>query len=468
MLRRPGFVSLRTRFNDVSSGAWSGTGAVYFFKDTNQGGEIYSLLGNNDLMVSHLNSSISSLITEINQLLPGWHTVAIREGESSDYTNFPYFEVSKYYKVLGTTLDEESSKAFNNNIPEEDELLDLLNLGKNWDSNTITEARKQQFLEKRWLLGKTELVPGEINVITTIRLTSPEMGTDAPWKEFNQRILPYLLEKDIITSAYEGINHRANIDYLLRIKTKTDDLFQFLSELHTLGVSEEVLFTTNTYVIVNKWSSLSLEKSLPLSGLAHVDEYFRDAVILPLLETPHDKSKFKALGSSQQSYIVRTLRTIQRLLNEPNSKRSVFVNAAGNRKLMPDIVYGIFLKELKKLKPSHDEFLNAVEKLLNEILQFSSEDEVNAMIKNFGYKGKEKNRLTYYEKINVAMQIVRNSYPHLSTAFEESCKDLTERTVSIRNAFAHHDYERTSVEAYCQAMQSYAEFLKNWDAIELT
>ncbi len=427
--------------------------------------EIYSLLGNNDLMVSHLNSSISSLISEINQLLPSWHTGAIKEGDSSDYSTFPYFEVSRYYKVLGTIVGDEANRAFLNSIPDENELMDLLRLGKDWETPSISEDRKTQFSKKNWLLGKTEMIPGEINVIMTVRLTSPEKDSDIAWRDFNLRILPFLLDNVIVTSIYEGTNNRANINYLLRIKTRVEDLFQFLSEVHALGLREDVLFTTNTYVIVNKWSSLSLERSLPLSGLARHDEYFRESIVMPMLENSADKSKFKNLGSSQQSYIINRVREIQRLLDEPYSKGSDSMQKEKNKKMLPEILYGIFLQDLKRLRFSHDEFQNSVEGLIGDILQLSSEEEFVVIREELGYKGKEKNRLTYFEKVHVAIKVVRNRRLDLLSEFEESCKDLIDSTVSTRNAFAHNDYERTSIESYCKAMQSYAEFLKNWSDV---
>ena len=431
------------------------------------GFEIYSLLGNNDVMVSHLNSSISSLLAEIRELLPSWHTSAIREGDSSGDSNIPYFEVNKYYKVLGTTVDEDADRAFHTSIPDEIQLLALLKLGKDWESNAVSDKDKEHFLSKKWLLGKTEMVPGEVNVIMTIRLTSPVMDSDSPWGDFNLRILPFLKKSDMVTSIYEGTNQRANINYLLRIKTKVEDLFQFITEIHSIGLKEKVLFRTNTYIIVNKWSALSLEKSLPFSGLAVQDEKFRDTIILSNLKDSEDRERFRKFSASQQSHRVNTLREIQRLLDEPYSNEPYSEKSNSmlddNRKLMPEIIYGISFEDLNKLKPSHDKFQTAVEGLLMKIIHPSSDDEFNTIKEELGYKGKDKDRLTYFEKIHVSIKIIRNTRLDLLSRFEESCKNLLDETVSARNAFAHGDYKRTSIDAYHKAMQSYAAFLKHWN-----
>jgi hypothetical protein len=430
----------------------------------NSGIEIYSLLGNNDLLVTQLNSSINSLINEINQLLPSWHTHTgiTKQNDVYDLSSFPYFEVSKYYKVLGMVVDDEANKAFNSSIPNEEELLDLLSLSGNWESQSVNEERKKQFLEKRWVLGKTDKVPGEINVIMSIRLTSPEMDTDRPWNDFNLRILPFLLKNEAVTSIYEGTNHRANINYILRIKTKVDELFQFLTELHSIGVAEEVLFTTNTYVIVKKWSSLSLEKSLPLSGLTPMDERFRDTVIFPVLENAEDRSRFKNLPSSQQSHIVNRIREIQRILDEPYSENSNAKDIQRNRKLMPEIIYGISFNELKRLTLSHGEFQSTVEDLLNTVIQSISESSLSEIIKELQFKGKEKARFTYFEKIHISLSIVKRGRLELLADFEESCKFLIDETVALRNGFAHSDFDRISIESYCKAMRRYAQFIKEW------
>lgn len=431
----------------------------------NSGIEIYSLLGSNDIMVTNLGVYIDSLISEITGLLPSWRMGSEEPKDHFVYSNFPYFEVKKFHKIHGAVVSAQANEAFYNAVPNEHELHDLLALSKNWNTNSISEEKKQQYLKKNWILESTETSQGEVDVIMTIRLTSPEMNknTIRPHKYFADRMIPYLCDSAIVNSIYEGAEYKANINYLLRIKTRIEDLFHFLSEIHLRGLKENVLFATNTYLVVKKWSDLSLEQSLPPSEYSFLFEWYKEKFMFKKFGNIEDKLNFRRLDPTRQNEIVRKILKIQGFLDDPSFHVNQQVSADEKRQIMTNIIYGISFEDLNKLKQPHDMFLQPVEMLLSKIIRSISDADFNTLKEELSIKGKERNRLTLHEKISMTKKVISNNRPELKEKYDESCKNLYE-TLSTRNAFAHpENLKFTTIEACCKTMEYYADFFRTWD-----
>ena len=84
----------------------------------------------------------------------------------------PYFEVDTYFKVLGKEVTPEDRGAFRRGTadPTENDLNAVFALGQNWHSTEVSDEAKRIFLERRWLLGETRRIPGDINAIMAITL----------------------------------------------------------------------------------------------------------------------------------------------------------------------------------------------------------------------------------------------------------------------------------------------------------
>jgi hypothetical protein len=65
----------------------------------------------------------------------------------------PFFEVDKYYKVLGVSLGESEPQI--TQIPSGgEELSEIIALGQNWDSGGADGDTKEKCLNNKWILAK--------------------------------------------------------------------------------------------------------------------------------------------------------------------------------------------------------------------------------------------------------------------------------------------------------------------------
>jgi hypothetical protein len=75
------------------------------------------------------------------------------------------------------------------------------------------------------------------------------------------------------------------VHYVLRIRAPQDRLFAFIQEVHLLAERAGLVVATTTYVIVAKWSRLSIREALMLPRLHPNFERFREHRIVPRIDS---------------------------------------------------------------------------------------------------------------------------------------------------------------------------------------
>jgi hypothetical protein len=75
------------------------------------------------------------------------------------------------------------------------------------------------------------------------------------------------------------------VHYVLRIRAPQDRLFAFIQEVHQLAERAGLVVGTTTYVIVAKWSRLSIREALMLPRLHPDKERFREHRIVPRIDS---------------------------------------------------------------------------------------------------------------------------------------------------------------------------------------
>lgn len=425
-----------------------------------QGFECYSVLGHNDMMVTHLHQDPSDLFFGIREMM-GWNPsfldgTEIGSAEDGDSAKYAYFEVFTYHKVLGIKVGPAHRTAFRDGTPTSEQLSSILALGKNWNDVNVLDDERDFLLNKKWILGSTTKEPGNIDAVMTIYLDHPE-DLRVPMQIFEDYVLPSLMSNGSVTSIYEGTGRKMAINYLLRITGSKDNLFAFIQDVHRLAISARLMIMTNTFVIVKKWSSLDLEKSLLIPVLPANEETYRNTHIVNKM-TLGEKVKFISLSREAQLTLIEAYREFESKLN-----------ALGNRlklnQQLPDIqrdfIVGLLNEDFSVLRHPHDELQGHVEVWLRETIGALVSDKNFPEIRDaVGIeKNKTKDKLTYAEWLLISIYCSEQSLtePKLLPIF----KDLLDNTTYVRNAIKHDEWSKLAVKPYVTALSAYFAFLLN-------
>ena len=221
--------------------------------------EILAVLGQDDIVVSHVAPTEYDFKFDLKQVAP--QPAATFEAAPADANgNDPFFEVDTYFKVLGRTVTPEDRRVFRQGQlePTDEELNAVFALAENWDSSEIGAETRRDFIAKRWILGDTRRVPGNISAIMAITLDHAGPRDHGVFDLFESQILPEIVNRSEVTSVYGGSGRRVRIDYVLRLSATLEELYPLISFVHQLASDHRVLITTTTYVVVHKISSLDL------------------------------------------------------------------------------------------------------------------------------------------------------------------------------------------------------------------
>lgn len=432
----------------------------------NQGFECYSVLGHNDVMVTHLDQSASAMFIDMSSVIP-WRLPTGQSMnpqmpiEDGDVKGFPFFEVTTFHKVLGKKVDATARRTFSASVPTADELSQILALGKDWYDPNVADDDRVKFRERKWLLGNTSMMPGEINAVMTIYLDNPDEIL-RPLQDFEDRILPKLVENSAITSIYEGTGHRIQIHFLLRITSSVESLFSLIQDVHALAAQARLIIKTNTYVIVKKWSDLALEKNLLLAELSPSDEQYRASHIMPKL-SPEDKKQLVNLPIEHQLTLIGNYRELEANISTVADRSWLKPYLKSIHK---ELLVGLLTQDFAGMRRPHDMLQSRVESLLRTRIDEHVPQQVFEAIENrLGIRGnKQQSDLTYTERIKVAIQASKEGL--VEPSMLDDLNDLFEKTVQVRNAIVHDDWGKITIQAYVRAISVYCRFLLQWDVTE--
>ncbi|HEX8650589.1 MAG TPA: hypothetical protein VF708_07090 [Pyrinomonadaceae bacterium] len=425
--------------------------------------ECYSILGHSDLMVSHLHQSAYAMITDISETIP-WKLspdlTAQKADSSTLLARFPYFEVNSYYKVLGVTISEEDIRAFDGNPVMTDDLRKILLLGKNWNDPTVSEEFKDMCRAKKWILETTNLEPGEIDAVMTIYLDYPA-EIQGHFQTFELHVLPKLIQNSAITSIYAGSNQRLPAHFILRVACGIKDLSTLIHEIHGLAASEKLLLTTNTYVIVKKWSGLQLSDSLLSTGLLTADERYRDLQVFPKLPVEAKAICLNLDAETQIDYLsrFRTLTTVIRSLSGKKWLKNDEIH-----RMESDLAIGLLTEDYNRLSYTHALLQGRTEAILKFIIEkaFPEESDLDKHKGVLGIQsGKDKKGLTYTERVKVVVYCCKEGLVDQSILVY--VQQLFDHTITVRNALTHSDFPRLTLNTYTQALVIHCEFINHCD-----
>ena len=482
--------------------------------------EVLAILGKEDLMVTHLADDRYDMIFDITRAF-SWigikgDTVTLENLNKIDEESFPHFRVDKYYKVLGVSVTETDRDIFfgakEKHFPNFEEIGKIFKLGQWWEDPAVTDEERIRFTENRWILATTPASPGDINAVMTIRLQHARIEIKAHLlAKFEEKIVPELLQRTQVTSLYRGSSPGLGIDYVLRLSLDLSSGFQGLYELiervHHLSLEERLKADTTTYVVVSRLAQLSLPKAIMVTKLTR-DKAYRDRCITPHLSND-DSVRLIYQSEKEQLEFIDLFRPVYEGFNNihdfmglDDEERNVFL-----RKL----TRGLFNKNFDALREVHDQLQNRVEKILNGFIKDLITDDEFKQIKSLESIPSQKNKsqLNYSEKIKIVIrqnedsdknsrylntfitdrideddfrklkiqegilaekaraQLTNQEQTRIVSQYLErtgllsSLKNLN-ATNKVRNAFAHSETERISVEDFAVSMVHYCSLINSW------
>ena len=216
---------------------------------------------------------------------------------------------------------------------------------------------------------------------------------------------------------------------------------------------------TNTYVVVRRYSRLSLD-AMKGSTLPPEEETYMFEVVLPLLE-PEESNAMLGLERDAQLQLLSRFRQFSELLREASAKCPRLRNEL-------DRYRGLFLRGVLKeddeaLSQVHQVLFAPVEELLKRLVYLSIDQEYYETVRHdiSIQKGRSLDGLTYAERIKILCRAHKDRIaPQVkSKKLYDSLCALYEHTRGVRNAIAHNEWERIGMASYLAAISVYCRFL---------
>jgi hypothetical protein len=276
--------------------------------------------------------------------------------------------------------------------------------------------------------------------------------------DFEDRVLPVIVNMSAVTSAYRGRAQNLSIHYVLRITADTNSLFSLIEEIHRLASDARVIITTNTYIVARKISNLSLQHAVLLPELPSAENHYRNTQILPVLSA-EERVRVVYLPVDEQMAFVEKFRLIEGALTQLSDQPWLQGRLSETKK---QLARGLLYTDFGELREVHNLLQSRVEKLLDEFIRKQVADEEFEKLRETLKipSGKKKSTLTYSERIRLASRTVEEQ--HLRPGLIAGIRSLVQ-TIQVRNALAHGDESRLTLETYIDTLLNYSKFLLEWD-----
>lgn len=414
--------------------------------------EILAILGQDDILVSHLAATQYDLAFDLRQLGTKIGTrVGVDEASQAGTEGIAFFEVDTYFKVLGKAVGEDDRRAFRRGTadPTPEEFRILFAMADNWDSTEISADDKRLFLERRWILGETRRVPGDISAIMSVTLDQARHEA-AIFDVFEREVLPAIVRRSEITSVYGGSGRRMHIDYVLRLTTDLGGLYPLIAFVHQLASEHRIMITTTTYVVVHKIASLALATACNRS--APNKSHYLNYHLWNRLDSL-EKRRFQELPEERQGTTIRLFERAERALLElANAAHDGDPSSLRNLEML---AHALVSERLELFAEGFAKIHGATERQLDELL------EPLVLAGHFAKlgveidlpRGKTSNKMTYAEKIRMLKRASASALCIVS----ESIFDALARTTETRNAFVHQRVGEISPEMLVATIEAYGE-----------
>lgn len=439
-------------------------GLVEKLKD--QDFEVLGLLGRDDLMVTHINSDLYEMIYDVDKVIPLKKPLIRTTPESTKAINhtvtetFRHFAVDVFYKVLGVPIGPEERTTFDaleNPVPSPDDLNEILALGKNWEEETITEDTRKRFLERKWILSTSRKGEERIDAIMTIFLDFAGADIAEPFELFEAQVLPELIARSEITSVYGGGGRRLPVDYILRITGSASSVFDLVTDLHHLADEARIVINTSTYIVMKKFAGVSFENACLLPVLPGEEQHYRDRRFLPRL-SEEDRLRFIYYPKNKQRKLLQQYKDVEVAISLLHGCSWIRNRVA---EMERNVAAALVHLDFSSLKQPHDTLQAKVENFLKETIAAQITEEAFEKWREALNipKGKTKDGLTYGEEIKLVTRGIQEG--KIDSYLSEHVKSLPP-TVKTRNAFAHAEWDKLTIETCVEALVTYCAFLSNW------
>ena len=427
--------------------------------------EVLAILGQHDLLITHLHENRYDMIYDVKQLVTwktgGGQNIKNEEPVQDDvYNSFPFFHVDVYFKVLGVELKPHHVTEFHNHrMPSIEERVQLMKLGSDWYDEQIQDPAREKFRRNGWILDTTDVKPGEISFIMTISIdhAGPELA--AQQTNFETRVMPLLVKKKIVTSIYRGRPQSLAINYVLRIWSNLTSLYSLIEEVYKLAAEARVSVTTTTYVILKKLSDLSLEKAVLAPMLTAEEAYYRNNQIDPRL-SKEDREHLVYLPQDVQRTFIKHYQAVSEPLNELLEYHLISDKI---EEIERKVARGLLYKDLVLLKEPHDILQTRCETVLRTFINNEiSEVQLNQWRVPLHIPSqKQKDELSFLDRIKLTIEYLKTS-----TSYPEMLEATTGLLNSnrIRNALAHGEWEKVSIDSLIETLAMYCRFIFCWEA----
>ncbi len=256
-------------------------------------------------------------------------------------------------------------------MPSIEERVQILKLGNDWNDEEVPSEARNRFKKNGWIIGTTEMRPGEINFIMTIFLghTGPQLQERQ--EDFETRVMPELIKKKVVTSIYRGRAQKLAIHYVLRVWADLNSLYELVEDVYKRASEARVTITTTTYVVLKRLSNLSLEKAVLAPMLTPEETNYRNTVLARRL-AKEDRDNLDYLPTEKQRELIKAFQNVSEAVNA----------LAGNEwlgkhveEIERKLATGLLHDDYSILKEPHDTFQVRVETILKQFIKDEVSDE---------------------------------------------------------------------------------------------
>jgi hypothetical protein len=274
---------------------------------------------------------------------------------------------------------------------------------------------------------------------------------------FTENLMPELMRNPQVTSLYGGVSPGLGIDYVARLSCDLNSISQLQSRLHELAEDSRILIDITVYIIHKQLSRLSLSRAVLVTNLPKQVKLYRDRRIIPYLAN-EERVRLLYYPAKEQQDFINQFHSIDEALEEIN-----YLELEANEReiLLRSLVEGLLNKNIYHLKEVHALLHAKVERQLTDIIREISEKEfAKFKTKDNIPSQKVKSQLSYTERI----KIVTSHFEETASSNEALIvvKALNS-TIKIRNAFAHAEFERVSIEECIESLVEYCRFIRGWN-----
>ena len=296
--------------------------------------------------------------------------------------------------------------------------------------------------------------PGEISAVMAIALDyAGSKDVSEPLTAFEDVVVPLLVAKSSITSIYGGVGHRLAIHYVLRITASLEGLFALINEVHAFAHDARPLITTSTYVVINKLANLNLQRTFLIPTLPPEEDQYRQTHILPYVDADA-RVRFVAMAQEAQVAIFKYHRKLG-VLHELADQDLL---PEGWDEFQRKPIKGLVGADFELLSIPHNILSGRVEDILKELIKRKVAD---ATLESWRgalliRSGKGKAAVSFTERIKV---VAKAATEQLISAALIAHVDRLGTTTLVRNAIAHREFERITIDALVDALIAYGSFI---------